>query len=55
MPIYMDRHYTEGATRLECAASHEKDLAIQGKYGVRFITYWVDEVRSSVVSHKYIS
>jgi Protein of unknown function (DUF4242) len=46
MPIYMDRHNTEGATREECAASHEKDLATQGKYGVRFLTYWFDEVRS---------
>jgi class 3 adenylate cyclase len=46
MPIYMDRHNTVDATREACAASHEKDLAIQGKYGVRFITYWFDEVRS---------
>ena len=46
MPIYMDRHNTEGATREDCASSHEKDLAIQGKYGVRFITYWVDEARA---------
>ena len=46
MPIYMDRHNTGDTTREECAASHEKDLAAQGKYGVRFITYWFDEVRS---------
>jgi class 3 adenylate cyclase len=46
MPIYMDRHNTEGATREDCAASHEKDLATSGKYGVRFLTYWFDEVRS---------
>jgi class 3 adenylate cyclase len=48
MPIYMDRHNTGGVTRQVIAVSHEKDLAIQGKYGVRFITYWVDEVRSKV-------
>ena len=48
MPIYMDRHNTGGATRQVIAVSHEKDLAIQGKYGVRFITYWVDEDRSKV-------
>ena len=48
MPIYMDRHNTVDATREVIAAAHEKDLAIQGKYGVRFITYWVDEVRSNV-------
>ena len=48
MPLYMDRHNTVGATREVIAAAHEKDLAIQGKYGVRFITYWIDEVRSKV-------
>jgi class 3 adenylate cyclase len=46
MPIYMDRHDAEGATLEGCANLHKKDLAIQGKYGVRFITYWVDEARS---------
>jgi class 3 adenylate cyclase len=46
MPIYMDRHNTEGVTREDIVASHVKDLAIQGKYGVRFITYWHDEVTS---------
>ena len=46
MPIYMDRHNTEGLTREDIVASHVKDLAIQGRYGVRFITYWHDEVTS---------
>ena len=46
MPIYMDRHDAKGATLEGCAVLHKKDLAIQGKYGVRFITYWFDEVRS---------
>ena len=46
MPIYMDRHNTEGLTREDIVASHVKDLAIQGQYGVRFITYWHDEVTS---------
>ncbi len=27
MPIYMDRHYLEGATRQVLATAHEKDLA----------------------------
>jgi class 3 adenylate cyclase len=45
MPIYMDRHYLEGATHQTLATAHEKDLAIQGKYGVRFLTYWFDEAR----------
>jgi class 3 adenylate cyclase len=45
MPIYMDRHYIEGATRHGLALGHEKDLARQGKYGVNFLTYWFDEAR----------
>jgi class 3 adenylate cyclase len=47
MPIYMDRHYMEGVTRHVLATAHSKDLQTQGKYGVRFITYWFDEVRST--------
>jgi class 3 adenylate cyclase len=47
MPIFMDRHYVEGATRHSIANAHEKDLAIQGKYNVNFITYWFDEARST--------
>lgn len=45
MPIYMDRHYIEGATRHAIANAHEKDVERQGKYGVRFLTYWFDEAR----------
>ena len=47
MPIYMDRHYVEGATRQTLALAHEKDLDSQGKHGVRFLTYWFDEERST--------
>ncbi len=47
MPIYMDRHYLEGATRHALANAHQKDLENQSKYGVRFITYWFDEERST--------
>jgi class 3 adenylate cyclase len=45
MPIYMDRHYIEGATRHAIANAHEKDLATQGKYGLNFLTYWFDDKR----------
>jgi class 3 adenylate cyclase len=48
MPIYMDRHYVEGATAHALAVAHTADLAGQGKYRVRFLTYWFDEVRSTV-------
>jgi class 3 adenylate cyclase len=45
MPIYMDRHFVQDATRRGIADAHERDLAIQDKYGVQFLTYWFDEAR----------
>ena len=47
MPIYMDRHYVEGATRHAVEAAHKQDLAIQDDYGVNIMTYWFDEARST--------
>jgi len=43
--MYMDRHYVEGATRHAVADAHQKDLALQDKYNVKFLTYWFDEMR----------
>lgn len=45
MPLYMDRHYVEGATKSGVAQAHDKDLAIQEKYPIKFLTYWFDEPR----------
>lgn len=45
MPLFMDRHFVEGATRSAVAHAHAQDLAIQDKYQVRFLTYWFDEPR----------
>ncbi len=45
MPIFMDRHYIEGATRHAIENAHAKDLEVQVKYGARFLTYWFDEAR----------
>ena len=45
MPVFMDRHFVEGATRHAVADAHHKDLALQDKYDVKFLTYWFDEVR----------
>jgi DNA-binding CsgD family transcriptional regulator/class 3 adenylate cyclase len=41
MPLFMDRHSAPEMTPEESAAAHLRDLAVQGKYGVRFITYWM--------------
>lgn len=47
MPIYMDRHELAGTTAEEAAQAHLKDLAIQDRYGVKFLTYWFDETRGT--------
>jgi class 3 adenylate cyclase len=43
----MDRHELAGTTALEVARVHLKDLAIQDRYGVKFLTYWFDEARGT--------
>jgi class 3 adenylate cyclase len=45
MPIYMDRHELTDATAENVAQLHLKDLEIQDRYGVKFLTYWFDEAR----------
>ena len=47
MPIYMDRHYVEGATKKAMDMAHEQDLEIQKEHGVNIMTYWFDEARST--------
>jgi class 3 adenylate cyclase len=47
MPIFMDRHDAKAVTAAEVAEAHLKDLAIQDRYGVRFLTYWFDEARGT--------
>ena len=45
MPRFIDVHekLPEGATAADVATAHEADLATQGKYGVNYLKYWVDE------------
>jgi hypothetical protein len=44
MPLYMDIHKkVEGASADAVAEAHVKDLEHQGKYGVQYIKYWLDE------------
>lgn len=47
MPIYMDRHYVEGATRNAMENAHKRDIEIQADFGVNIMTYWFDEDRST--------
>ncbi len=50
MPLFMDVHHNlpEGATAKDVAAAHSADLGVQGKYGVNYINYWLDEERGKV-------
>jgi len=43
--LYMDIHYIPGGkvTFEDVAEAHKKDLAVEKKFGVHFIRYWVDE------------
>lgn len=39
----MDRHeFVPGVTAEDLAEAHKADLAIQEKYGVKYVTYWFD-------------
>ena len=48
MPLYMDIHNLPGATAQAVAEAHMKDLEEQGKYGVKYLRYWVDEEQGKV-------
>jgi class 3 adenylate cyclase len=43
MGLFMDRHDLENATAADLAAAHLRDLEVQDRYGVRFVTYWFEE------------
>lgn len=48
--LFIDVHHLQpGNVKYDdVAEAHSKDLAVQGKYGVQFIKYWVDEVKGLV-------
>lgn len=48
--LYIDVHHL-GPGKVTAAAvaqAHAKDLAVEGKYGVQFLQYWVDEAGGNV-------
>jgi hypothetical protein len=47
MPIFMDRHDMREATAENVAEAHHRDLDIQTKYGVKYMTYWFDAERGT--------
>jgi hypothetical protein len=43
MPLFMDRHEVDDSiTPFDIAQAHARDLEVQAKYGVDYITYWFD-------------
>lgn len=46
--LFLDRHNAPGATATDIAAAHELDLAVQDRYGVRYVTYWFDDNAGTV-------
>lgn len=47
MPIFLDRHDLTGLAAADIAEAHRRDLEVQERYGVRFLTYWFDAARGS--------
>jgi hypothetical protein len=49
--LYLDVHELGAGkvTAADVAGAHDKDLAVQDKYDVSFINYWVDEKSGTVV------
>ena len=44
MPLYMDEHHkVEGLTPEAVVGAHQRDLEVQGKYGVRYLKYWFSQ------------
>ena len=49
--LYLDVHDlgAGNVTAHAVAEAHEKDLAVESQFGVRFLNYWVDEVNGKVL------
>lgn len=49
MPLFMDVHTIEGGVAAaDVADAHQKDLETQGRYGVSYLRYWVDEAAGKI-------
>ncbi len=49
MPRYIDVHKDMKGVKLkDVAEAHAKDLKVQGKYGVKFQMYWLDEKQGTI-------
>lgn len=49
MSLFMDVHTIEGGVNANSVAeAHRKDLETQGRYGVKYLRYWVDEAAGKI-------
>jgi hypothetical protein len=49
MALFMDVHnHVEGLTAEAVNGAHERDLEVQGRYGVDYKQYWFDEASGKV-------
>jgi len=49
VPRYLDVHKNVKGVKLkDVAEAHAKDLKVQGKYGVNFQRYWLDEKQGTI-------
>jgi Protein of unknown function (DUF4242) len=49
MPLFLDIHTTGGPVSIDdVAKAHAADLQTQGRYGVHYLRYWVDETDGKV-------
>ncbi len=49
MPLYMDIHqHVDGATAEDVAQAHARDIAIQERYGVKYLKYWLGEATGHI-------
>jgi len=49
MPTYMDVHDIPGVKAGDVAEAHAADVRVQGKYGVNYKSYWVNEGEGKVL------
>jgi len=47
MGFFMDRHDLEGETAADLASAHMRDLEVQERHGVSFMSYWFDYHRNA--------
>ena len=50
MPLFIDVHHNvpKEVTPEALAALHQRDLSVEGKYGVRYLKYWYDAATGKV-------